>query len=171
MVQLLNNKHFGKWITLGVVTTVLAYGGYETYHHAQFAQQVGLPYSEMFESYEHKPITAGKNQNTPNVATEAIVNHESEKKPVIYVMYKVGCETCQENFQSFKTASRNYKGKAPIYWVNTKSDLGHSLIKKYHIQKASTVVLINAKGQYQTYAVTSKLDSQTILSAFNLLEE
>ena len=164
-------RRIGKFITLGVIASVLVYGGYETYQHQQFAKSVGLPYSNMFDRYESKPIITGKNQNTPNIKSEAIANQESSEKPVIYVLYKVGCITCQTNFPKIKTAIKNYQGDARVFWVNAESSLGKDLIRKYRIQKASTLVLVAKSGRYQTYAITTSVDSDTVLAAFNLLGE
>lgn len=160
-----------KWIVWGVVGAVLLYGGYETYQHVQFANSVGLSYSHMFNSYEYTPITTGSKQNTPNKATDPILTESTDERPVIYIFYKVGCPTCQENFSAIKKAIKNYQGEASIYWVNVESDLGEKMVDAYELTNVPSLVYVNSKNQYQTYSMTTKIDSDTILSAIEVLEE
>ena len=157
-------KKLALLLTLLVILGLLVAWLYPKY---SFTQQTGLPISNMFASYQDNPIISGDKQNTPNKATEAILESQEIEKLVIYVFYRVGCHTCQSEFPQIKAAINNYKGSYPIYWVNVQSDLGKKLIKKYNLDRASSVVVVDQEGKGRLSTLNEGMSKEAILSIFN----
>lgn len=157
-----------KKIALVLILLVLfGLSGYWLYPKYNFTQQTGLPINKMFANYKNKPIISGEEQNTPNKATEAILEDNPKEKSVIYVFYKVGCSTCQAEFPQVKTAINNYQGAYPVYWVNVQSELGQKLVEKYNVEHSSSVVVINQAGKSKLTSLNEGMSKEAILAALN----
>lgn len=152
-----------------VLILLVAFGllGAWLYPKYNFTQQTGLPISKMFTSYEKQPIISGGEQNTPNKATEAILEDNPKEQSVIYVFYKVGCSTCQAEFSQVKAAINNYQGAYPVYWVNVQSDLGQKLVEKYNVEHASSVVVVNQAGKGKLTSLNEGMSKEAILATLN----
>ncbi|MEY8538296.1 glutaredoxin family protein [Lactococcus muris] len=93
---------------------------------------------------------------TPNVLQKL---NESEKtnQKVILVFFKEGCPYCE----AAKTEIEEAKKQAdfPVFYVNTESKQGQQLKKRYGLQYASSLVIIQKQNNYiSTEAVISYAD-------------
>jgi thiol-disulfide isomerase/thioredoxin len=99
--------------------------------------------------YDHAEIVqptvklTGKSQNTPNKDTQQLTSKEIGNKPVVYLLFKPGCENCQKLFPTEEKVLAQLPEtlKARVYYVNTLSPLGRELKKKYGIKTSAAAIL------------------------------
>lgn len=162
-------KQATRVVIVGMVSfAVIGYGLVKGYEHYKRAENLALPISKMFETKENV-VLDGAGKNTPTKDSDVILLEEVNEKPVVYFFYKVGCETCQKNYQELKKAMNNYSGKAPIYFVNVESEVGHNLVEKYRLERASTMVVVNEEGEFVDYVLSYGIDSGTVLATIDTL--
>ncbi|EHJ52384.1 hypothetical protein [Streptococcus macacae] len=153
-----------------IILLLLMYGAYDVYKRFSFVQKVGSPIELIFKRYRDRPILKGEKQNTPTLDRDLILQKESFQKPVIYCFYKVGCSTCQSNYQAERSAITHYKSQTPFYWVNVDNPVGKKLVKTYGVTRASTITAVDRLGHHQNHILPRKADKETILQILRLLE-
>lgn len=93
----------------------------------------------------------GKEQNTPNKDFQQLTTKAIEKKPIVYILFKTGCENCQKLFPTIEKHINQLPEtvKANIYYVNAMSPLGQELKGKYNI-KTNTAAILETDDQTET---------------------
>lgn len=66
-------------------------------------------------------------------------------KRQFFILYKVGCPYCNGAHAEIERNIAQLKDKTQIHYVETSTPLGKKLVKKYHIQKAHTMIVTNPK--------------------------
>ncbi len=75
--------------------------------------------------------------------TKTSVKTFDNKKRQFFVLYKVGCPYCNGAHAEIERNIAQLKDKTQIHYVETSTPLGKKLVKKYHIQKAHTMIVTN----------------------------
>lgn len=112
---------------------------------------------------EHAEIVAstvkltGKSQNTPNKDFQQLTTKQIESKPVVYILFKTGCENCQKLFPIIEKQINQLPEtiKARVYYVNSMSTLGQELKGKYNI-KTNTAAILETDDQTETKVYSLK---------------
>ena len=96
-------------------------------------------------------ILTGKSQNTPNKDFQQLTTTQIEKKPVVYILFKTGCENCQKLFPTIEKQINQLPEtiKQNVYYVNAMSPLGQELKGKYNI-KTNTAAILETDDQTET---------------------
>ena len=92
-----------------------------------------------------------KSQNTPNKDFQQLTTKQIESKPVVYILFKTGCENCQKLFPIIEKQINQLPEtiKARVYYVNSMSTLGQELKGKYNI-KTNTAAILETDDQTET---------------------
>ncbi|WKF72395.1 hypothetical protein QYM42_08385 [Lactococcus lactis] len=64
-------------------------------------------------------------------------------KRQFFILYKIGCPYCNGAHAEIERNIAQLKDKTQIHYVETSTPLGKKLVKKYHIQKAHTMIVTN----------------------------
>lgn len=93
----------------------------------------------------------GKSQNTPNKDFQQLTTKQIESKPVVYILFKTGCENCQKLFPIIEKQINQLPEtiKARVYYINSMSTLGQELKGKYNI-KTNTAAILETDDQTET---------------------
>ncbi|AWN66534.1 hypothetical protein [Lactococcus lactis] len=75
--------------------------------------------------------------------TKTSVKVFDNSKRQFFVLYKVGCPYCNGAHAEIERNIAQLKDKTQIHYVETSTPLGKKLVKKYHIQKAHTMIVTN----------------------------
>ncbi|MDG4965746.1 hypothetical protein OGZ37_04025 [Lactococcus lactis] len=75
--------------------------------------------------------------------TKTSVKVFDNSKRQLFVLYKVGCPYCNGAHAEIERNIAQLKDKTQIHYVETSTPLGKKLVKKYHIQKAHTMIVTN----------------------------
>lgn len=106
---------------------------------------------------EHAELVAstvkltGKTQNTPNKDFQQLTTKAIKEQPVVYILFKTGCENCQKLFPVIEKQINQLPEtiKQHVYYVNAMSPLGQELKGKYNI-KTSTAAILEIDDQSET---------------------
>lgn len=132
--------------------------------------------------YDHAEIVqptvklTGKSQNTPNKDTQQLTSKEINNKPVVYLLFKPGCENCQKLFPTEEKVLAQLPEtlKARVYYVNTLSPLGRELKKKYGIKTSAAAILeTNDPSESKIYSLKHGDGNaeESLKEIFNLLRD
>lgn len=75
---------------------------------------------------------------------QKIETSEKNKDKYLIVFFKDSCPLCREGSKEVQNAVKQSKQK--IYFANVQSDTGQTLVKKYNVEYAPTILLIDSKN-------------------------
>ena len=123
-------------ITLIIVGTK---HGYKTYD---------ITITELKQGIENTPVY---DTNIPDNITNSIL-----------IFYKFDCNACQSIYKDLEYELSFYNN-IPIYHVNTQSDIGQELVKKYKITSVPTGVYIKDDDTYYPYELAKTVSNDKIV--------
>lgn len=164
-------------ITAIVGVLLIAFGAHYYIMHERPLREIvsksETPYKQASIVYKTVRIS-GEDQNTPNKDFQQITTKAITNKPVVYLLFKTGCETCQRSFpieQEFiKKLPEELQSR--VYYVNAQSDFGIELKGKYNIKTNSAAVLdLPDTKNPRVYSLKHSVDQirDTLTTVFNLL--
>ncbi|MDY5055329.1 MAG: thioredoxin [Streptococcus suis] len=80
---------------------------------------------------------------TEQVYVDAVVNQNAN-----LVFYKTGCPYCEKGKKAVIEATE--KSSYPTFYIDVESEAGQALVKKYHVEKAATLITIR-EGESKLY--------------------
>lgn len=90
-------------------------------------------------------------KNMPNKEIDTIATTQAQiHKPGMIVFYKVNCPFCEAAHHVIESkikAVDTTSGRGSIVFVNVESDLGKKLVKKYDIQYAASITILDKQGK------------------------
>ena len=141
---------------------LLAYGGYHYMTYNKPIQDIvaksNTSYDQASKVYSTVKLS-GKDQNTPNKDFQQIASKAITDKPVLYILYKTGCENCQKMFPIEQEFIKKLPAETQshIYYVNAQSDLGYELKGKYNLKTNTAVILeLNDGENARVYSLKYK---------------
>ena len=155
---------------------LLAYGSYDYITHKQPINNIvaksNTSYEQASKVYTTVKLT-GKDQNTPNKDFQQIATKAITDKPVMYILYKTGCENCQKMFPIEQEFIKKLPTEAQshVYYVNAQSDLGIELKGKYNLKTNTAVILELNDGENPQYSLKYKSEQSrdSLTDVFNSL--
>lgn len=121
---------------------------------------------EVYKLYTKDNSKLAKSR-TPNIVDNIILTDiDQVKEPMLLLMYKVNCPYCEALhpiLESNVNEITDKKIKKNIAYVNVESKLGKELVKKYNIEVAATIVLIQKDGTVINYTPADKIDGKFVV--------
>lgn len=113
--------------------------------------------------------------NTPNKEIDTIATNQSQiHKPGMIVFYKLNCPFCEAAHHVIESkikAVNPTSGRGNIVFVNVESDLGEKLVKKYDIQYAGTITILNKQGKSFNFTQAALDDKNNHVADKNSINE
>lgn len=87
---------------------------------------------------------------TEQVYVDVAVNQNAN-----LVFYKTGCPYCEKGKKAVIEATE--KSSYPTFYIDVESEAGQALVKKYHVEKAATLITIReGESKLYLYAIKDK---------------
>ena len=78
----------------------------------------------------------------------------ANKKGVIFIYYKFGCEDCEAVYHELKQAFE--KANVNVYWVSTQTENGKKLLDSYPVEEVPTGIYVRKQNYNDALSYTQK---------------
>ncbi|WP_270243490.1 thioredoxin family protein [Lactococcus lactis] len=90
---------------------------------------------------------------------------DNDSKKEVLVFFRPGCPYCEAGQEKIKEISK--KTKVPVYYVNTRSEIGKVLVKNFDLKYASTLTVIDS-GHFKNIAYADKINGKIVPLTSNI---
>lgn len=147
-------KHNLLGLTIAGIATLLLGGG-ATRHYVKQATTYGAVYEGVYT----KHLTLGNlikkpwlNQTYGSYKTNRKLSFtqrlpKQNQRNILIMLYRFNCPTCHDIRPAFEQRINKNKLQNSTYYVESRSPLGHKLVKKYNIKVVPELIYIDQHGQ------------------------